>query len=45
MIPLAEGGINDVTNLQLLCGECNLKKGDRCTGTSCRYERWFGRDE
>jgi hypothetical protein len=38
MIPLAEGGINDVTNLQLLCGECNLKKGDRCTGTSCRYE-------
>lgn len=41
IIPLAEGGINDVTNIQLLCGTCNLKKGSRIVGTSNRYEAWY----
>jgi len=44
IIPLADGGLNDVTNLQLLCETCNRKKGYRRGGTSSRYERWF-RDE
>ncbi len=41
IIPLAAGGINDVTNIQLLCGACNLKKGPRVVGTSNRYEAWY----
>ena len=27
LVPLAEGGTNDPTNFQLLCRDCNLKKG------------------
>jgi 5-methylcytosine-specific restriction endonuclease McrA len=27
ILPLAQGGTNDPTNLQLLCDECNLRKG------------------
>jgi hypothetical protein len=27
VLPLADGGTNDPTNFQLLCQECNLKKG------------------
>lgn len=41
IIPLAAGGINDVTNIQLLCGPCNLKKGPKVVGTSSRYEAWY----
>lgn len=41
IIPLAEGGINDVTNLQLLCGVCNLKKGRRMFPTSTHYQPWY----
>jgi hypothetical protein len=41
IIPLAEGGINDVTNIQLLCGTCNLTKGKKVVGTSNRYEAWY----
>jgi hypothetical protein len=29
MIPVAEGGSNDVGNIQLLCGTCNQRKGPR----------------
>jgi hypothetical protein len=29
--PLAKGGTNDLSNLQLLCGFCNLAKRDRLT--------------
>ena len=29
VLPLADGGTNDPTNFQLLCEDCNLKKGGR----------------
>jgi 5-methylcytosine-specific restriction endonuclease McrA len=41
MVPLSRGGLNDVTNIQLLCSPCNVAKGDAAGSTSCRYERWF----
>lgn len=41
IVPLAEGGINDVTNIQLLCDGCNLSKGSRPLATSIRYEAWY----
>lgn len=41
IIPLAVGGINDVSNIQLLCGSCNLTKGSKVVGTSSRYEAWY----
>lgn len=41
IVPLARGGINDVTNLQLLCGKCNLEKRDGPPNTSKYYERWY----
>nr|WP_321328172.1 HNH endonuclease [Alcaligenes faecalis] len=44
MIPLAAGGINDITNLQLLCGLCNLKKGRRMLPTSTNYQSWYASD-
>jgi hypothetical protein len=41
IIPLAQGGINDVTNLQLLCQNCNLRKGSRYISPSNRYQAWY----
>ncbi|MDT0572301.1 HNH endonuclease signature motif containing protein [Streptomyces sp. DSM 3412] len=41
MMPLARGGLNDVTNLQLLCENCNLKKADKIVAPSNRYRRWY----
>jgi len=41
IVPLASGGLNDVTNLQLLCKQCNLKKRNKRTEPSEIYERWF----
>ncbi|MDV9172854.1 HNH endonuclease signature motif containing protein [Streptomyces sp. W16] len=41
IVPLAEGGLNDVTNLQLLCESCNNKKSARLEPTSKQYQRWF----
>lgn len=41
IIPLAQGGINDVTNIQLLCEKCNLSKGRKPLTTSNRYEAWY----
>lgn len=29
IIPLNQGGVNDITNLQMLCCKCNLKKSDK----------------
>jgi len=41
IVALAAGGLNDVTNIQLLCGACNLKKGDSEAFTSNSYEDWY----
>lgn len=41
IVPLAEGGINDVTNLQLLCGPCNREKGARHDRASNFYGVWY----
>jgi hypothetical protein len=41
VVPLAAGGMNDVTNIQLLCGECNRRKGSRHLTTSSSYEDWY----
>jgi hypothetical protein len=41
IVPLAQGGLNDVTNLQLLCKECNLKKRSKRVESSEMYERWY----
>lgn len=41
IVPLALGGLNDVTNLQLLCKECNDEKGHNKIVTTNRYEKWY----
>lgn len=41
IIPLAKGGMNDVTNLQLLCENCNLTKSHRHSEVSTMYESWY----
>lgn len=41
MIPLANGGLNDITNLQLLCGDCNGTKSDKPVDAGDNYRRWF----
>lgn len=41
IIPLANGGINDVTNIQLLCEACNLIKGRKPLTTSNKYQAWY----
>lgn len=41
IVPLASGGINDVTNLQLLCSNCNLTKGSKPLPSSRHYQVWY----
>jgi len=45
IIPLAAGGANCVTNLQLSCSTCNGSKGARHSDTSDEYEVWFDQIE
>lgn len=35
------GGLNDVTNIQLLCEACNLKKSAKPAPVSDLYESWY----
>lgn len=44
IVPLARGGLNDVTNIQLLCGDCNRRKSDGKAVTSSQYEDWYEMD-
>jgi hypothetical protein len=44
MVPLARHGLNDVSNLQLLCSDCNRDKTDGCGRTSRQYQTWYGPD-
>ncbi|MFD5254045.1 HNH endonuclease [Streptomyces bobili] len=41
IVPLAAGGLNDITNLQLLCADCNNEKSARVEPASNRYQRWY----
>jgi hypothetical protein len=41
VVPLGRGGLNDVTNLQLLCSVCNSKKHMGEPMTSSEYEAWY----
>lgn len=41
IVPLSNGGLNDVTNIQLLCASCNNKKRDHNSCTSDVYEAWY----
>jgi len=41
IIPLAKGGLNDVSNIQLLCSNCNNKKNKLTIETSNYYESWY----
>ena len=41
MVPLAGGGINDPTNVQLLCEACNLRKSAGKPRTGLRYPAWW----
>ncbi len=41
IIPLDLGGANGITNIQLLCETCNLKKKNTNTNTSKHYEKWY----
>jgi hypothetical protein len=41
IISLAKGGLNDVSNIQLLCSKCNLEKNMHKIITSSYYEKWF----
>lgn len=41
IVSLADGGLNDVTNIQLLCETCNKSKGKRQVLSSSYYEKWF----
>lgn len=44
IVPLVLNGINDVTNLQLLCSEHNIKKAGRFMVPTNSYEAWFHPD-
>lgn len=41
IMPLAHGGLNDVTNVQLLCQVCNSSKSKRIVPVSNIYEAWY----
>ncbi|WP_372010063.1 HNH endonuclease [Paenibacillus chitinolyticus] len=41
MVPLSQGGINDISNIQLTCRSCNNKKLDKDITTSNIYELWY----
>ena len=41
VVPLVRGGLNDISNIQLLCQSCNAKKKGRPAITSNVYEAWY----
>ncbi|WP_228721653.1 HNH endonuclease [Thermoleptolyngbya sichuanensis] len=43
IIPLAQGGVNDLSNLQVLCRRCNSSKQHGFdTKRDCHFNRTFG---
>lgn len=46
IVPLARYGLNDVSNIQLLCKECNqIEKKAGIPATSNNYQSWYAYDE
>lgn len=43
IVSLKNGGLNDVTNIQLMCRDCNLKKSSS-SYTNIRYKDWYDID-
>jgi len=41
IVPLESGGLNDVSNIQLLCGPCNGRKAAGKAATTDVYEAWY----
>ena len=41
IVPLASGGLNDITNIQLLCDPCNATKSAKPIAPSDTYRRWY----
>ena len=41
IVPLKELGANDPCNIQLLCEQCNLRKGSSPASTSFIYQPWW----
>ena len=41
VIPLKLFGLNDISNLQLLCENCNSSKSSKLWKTSTNYENWY----
>jgi len=41
IIPLAQSGANDITNMQLLCESCNSTKGSKLTKVSSHFPRIY----
>ena len=41
IVPLAQGGANDITNIQLLCEACNAAKSSRLDPVSTLYPRLY----
>lgn len=44
IVPLSNGGLNDVSNIQLLCRDCNLNKLSSVK-TNTIYKDWYDFDE
>lgn len=46
IVPLAKYGLNDISNIQLLCQECNqIEKKDGHAITSNKYQSWYAYDK
>ncbi len=41
IVPLESGGLNDVSNIQLLCRRCNERKAAGKAATTDIYEAWY----
>jgi hypothetical protein len=41
IVPLNRFGFNDISNIQLLCSNCNNEKRDKPSYTENLYERWY----
>lgn len=41
ILPISLGGMNCVSNLQLMCDKCNRKKSNNSSITSHNYEVWY----